>query len=79
VGNKVRVVSCVVLIEELNCVLQINNLTQHMTQSAGCQLTSALDVTKCVVISNDEHFAAYCHSRHLCSDTSSVSQIRTVP
>jgi len=79
VGNKVRAVSCVVLIEQLNSVLQMNNLAQHVTQSAGCQLTSSRDVTKCVVISNVEHFAAYCHSRHRCSDTSSDSQLRTVP
>jgi len=58
VGKKVRAVSCVVLIEQLNCVLQMNNLTQHVTQSAGCQLTASRDVTKCVVISNDEDFAA---------------------
>ena len=63
-GNTVRAVSCVVLIEQLNCVLQMNNLTQHVTQSAGCQLTSCGDVTKFVVISNDEDFVAYCHSRH---------------
>jgi len=79
VCKKVRAVSCVVLIEELKCALNVNNLTQHVMQSADCQLTSALDVTKFVVISNDEHFAAYCHSRHRCSDTSSVSQLRTVP
>ena len=79
VGNTVRAVNYVVLIEQLNCVLQMNNLTQHVTQSAGCQLTSTLDVTKFVVISNDEHFAAYCHSRHRCSYMSSVSQLRTVP
>jgi len=79
VGNTVRAVSCVVLVEQLNCALQMNNLTQHMTQSAGCQLTSFGYITKCVVISNVEHFAAYCHSRHRCSDTSSDSQLRTVP
>jgi len=79
VGNKVRAVSCVALIEQLNSVLKMNNLTQHMLQSAGGQLTSCGYVTKFVVISNDEHFAAYCHSRHRCSDTSSVSQLHTVP
>jgi len=45
-------------------------------QSADCQLTSCGDVTKFVVISNDEQFAAYCHIRHGCSETSSVSQLR---
>ena len=78
-GNTVRAVSCVVLIEQLNCVLQMNNLTQHVMQSAGFQLTSSRDVTKFVVISNDEGFAAYCHSRHRCTVTSPVSQLRTVP
>jgi len=79
VGKKVRAVSCVVLIEQLNCALKMNNLTQPVTQSADCQLTSSRDVMKCVVISNVEHFAAYSHNRHRCSDTSSVSQFRTVP
>ena len=45
VGNKVRVVSCVVLIEQLNCVLKMNNLTRHVMKSAGCQLTCSRHVT----------------------------------
>jgi len=57
-GNKVRAVSCVVLVEQLKRDLKMNNLTQHVTQSACCQLTSCGYVTKFVVISNDEDFAA---------------------
>ena len=72
-------VSSVVLIEQLNSVLKMNNLTQHVTQSVGCQLISCGYVTKYVVISNYEDFATCCHSRHLWSDKSSVSQLRTVP
>jgi len=64
VGNTVRAVSCVVLVEQLNRALKMNILTQHVTQSAGCQQTSSRDVTKCVVISNVEDFVASCQSRH---------------
>jgi len=39
---------------------------------------SSGDVTKCVVISNNESSAAYCHSRRRSTDTSSDSQLRTV-
>ena len=78
-GKNIRAVSCVLLTEQLNCPLKMYNLTRHMMQHAGCQLTSSRDVPKCVVISNDEHFAAYSHNRHSCTDTSSVSQIHTVP
>ena len=45
VCNKVRAVSCVVLIEQLNRILQMNNLTQDVTQSSDCQLTSSRDVS----------------------------------
>jgi len=48
----------VVLVEQLKRDLKMNNLTQHVTQSACCQLTSCGYVTKFVVISNDEDFAA---------------------
>ena len=69
--------SCVLLIEQLNCVLPVNNLTQPVMQSVCCQLTFCGDVTKFVVISNNESSAAYCHSRRHSTDTSSHSQHRT--
>ena len=75
-GNKVRA-GCVLLIEQLNSVLPVNNLTQPVMQSACCLLTSCGDVTKCVVISNNESSAAYCHSRRRSTDRSSDSQLRT--
>jgi len=63
-GIKVRAVSFVLLIEQLNRVLQMNNLTQRVMHTADCQLISSRDVTKFVVISNDKDFVAYCSSRH---------------
>ena len=65
------------LIEQLNSVLPVNNLTQPVMQSACCQLISCGDVTKFVVISNNESSAAYCHSRRRSTDRSSDSQLRT--
>ena len=45
-GNRVRAVSCVVLIEQMNSALNVNNYTQQVMQTAGCQLTSCGYVTK---------------------------------
>lgn len=42
-------------------------------QSAGCQQTSSRDVPNFAVTSNDESYAAYCHSRRCCPDMSSDS------
>jgi len=48
-------------------------------QSAGSQQTSSRDVPKFVVTSTDDSSAAYCRRRRYCCDTSSHSQLRTVP